>query len=86
MDDRVKAVVLLGEAAHDIADALAGRFNTVFVSGMTNAVHSAASLADAGDTVLLSPACAARTSTVPLVVKVRLLPSKPSGTVAVPPF
>jgi UDP-N-acetylmuramoylalanine--D-glutamate ligase len=58
MDDRVKAVVLLGEAAHDIADALAGRFDTVFVSDMTNAVHSAATLADAGDTVLLSPACA----------------------------
>jgi UDP-N-acetylmuramoylalanine--D-glutamate ligase len=58
MDDRVKAVVLLGEAAHDIADALAGRFDTVFVSDMTNAVHSAAALADTGDTVLLSPACA----------------------------
>jgi UDP-N-acetylmuramoylalanine--D-glutamate ligase len=58
VDDRVKAVVLLGEAAHDIADALAGRFDTVFVSDMTNAVHSAAALADPGDTVLLSPACA----------------------------
>ena len=58
MDDRVKAVVLLGEAAHDIADALAGRFDTVFVSDMINAVHSAAALADPGDTVLLSPACA----------------------------
>jgi UDP-N-acetylmuramoylalanine--D-glutamate ligase len=37
---------------------LAGRFDTVFVSDMTNAVRSAAALADAGDTVLLSPACA----------------------------
>jgi len=58
MDDRVKAVVLLGEAAQEIADALAGRVDTVFVSDMTNAVHSAAALAHRGDTVLLSPACA----------------------------
>jgi UDP-N-acetylmuramoylalanine--D-glutamate ligase len=58
MDDRVKAVVLLGEAAQEIADALAGRFDTVFVSDMNKAVRSAAALAHAGDTVLLSPACA----------------------------
>jgi len=58
MDDRVKAVVLLGEAAQEIADALAGRVDTVFVSDMTNAVRSAAALAHRGDTVLLSPACA----------------------------
>ena len=58
MDDRVKAVVLLGEAAQEIADALAGRVDTVFVSDMANAVRSAATLARRGDTVLLSPACA----------------------------
>ncbi len=58
MDDRVRAVVLLGEAAQEIADALAGRFDTVFVSDMANAVRSAAALAQAGDSVLLSPACA----------------------------
>jgi UDP-N-acetylmuramoylalanine--D-glutamate ligase len=58
IDTRVKAVVLLGEAARDIADALQGRLETELVSDMVGAVRSAAALAQPGDTVLLSPACA----------------------------
>jgi UDP-N-acetylmuramoylalanine--D-glutamate ligase len=58
MDERVKGVVLLGEAAPAIAEALRGRFQTLFARDMADAVQRAAKLATPGDTVLLSPACA----------------------------
>ncbi|MGD2074165.1 MAG: UDP-N-acetylmuramoyl-L-alanine--D-glutamate ligase [Gammaproteobacteria bacterium] len=58
MDERVKAVVLLGEAAPAIAEAVKGRFQVQLARDMADAVRQAADLAASGDTVLLSPACA----------------------------
>jgi UDP-N-acetylmuramoylalanine--D-glutamate ligase len=58
IDERVRAVVLLGEAAGEIQQALQGKVETQAAVNMTDAVSKAAELAQAGDTVLLSPACA----------------------------
>ena len=55
---RVKAAVLLGEAAAELERVLAGRVPTIRVGDMPAAVAAAARLADHGDWVLLSPACA----------------------------
>jgi UDP-N-acetylmuramoylalanine--D-glutamate ligase len=56
--DRVKAVVALGEAAPIIREAFARWCPVVDASSMQAAVAAAADFAAAGDTVLLSPACA----------------------------
>lgn len=53
----VSHLILLGEAAAEIA-AIAGELNVVFVTTMKEAVNTAAKLAQAGQQVLLSPACA----------------------------
>jgi UDP-N-acetylmuramoylalanine--D-glutamate ligase len=58
LDERVKAVVLIGEAADEIQLALGERLPVRRASSMWEAVAEAAELADAGDLVLLSPACA----------------------------
>jgi UDP-N-acetylmuramoylalanine--D-glutamate ligase len=58
MGEQVKAVVLLGEAAGEIEQALNGRVRTEHAGNMADAVRRAAAVAVAGDTVLLSPACA----------------------------
>jgi UDP-N-acetylmuramoylalanine--D-glutamate ligase len=58
LDARVKAVVLIGEAAEEIARALGKRFPIRRAGSMREAVAVAAELAVAGDLVLLSPACA----------------------------
>jgi UDP-N-acetylmuramoylalanine--D-glutamate ligase len=58
LDARVKAVVLLGEAAEEIEVALQGTVVTQRAFDMFDAVRQAAELAVPGDTVLLSPACA----------------------------
>jgi len=58
MSEHVKAVVLLGEAAGVIEQSLSGRVRTEHAENMTDAVRRAAAMAVAGDTVLLSPACA----------------------------
>ena len=55
---RVKAVVALGEAASTIHQAFARWCPVTEVSSMQAAVAAAAEFASAGDTVLLSPACA----------------------------
>jgi len=57
---RVKSLVLLGEAAEEIAAALgpACRGNLHHAATMAAAVRQAAALAAAGEVVLLSPACA----------------------------
>jgi UDP-N-acetylmuramoylalanine--D-glutamate ligase len=55
---KVKAAVLIGRAAGEIERALAGVCMTRRAADMPSAVAAAAALAEAGDTVLLSPACA----------------------------
>jgi UDP-N-acetylmuramoylalanine--D-glutamate ligase len=52
-----RAVVLIGEAADDLAAAL-GNVEASRASSMDQAVHIARSLAQPGDAVLLSPGCA----------------------------
>jgi UDP-N-acetylmuramoylalanine--D-glutamate ligase len=54
---KVRAAVLLGRDAGLIETALTGVCPTVRVDGMEEAVRAAARSAQAGDTVLLSPAC-----------------------------
>jgi len=55
---KAKAVVLIGKDAQLIADALQNSVPTQFAGSMKEAVKAAASFANEGDTVLLSPACA----------------------------
>lgn len=55
--ERGRALVVLGEAAELIAGAAAGVLPIARASSMDDAVAKAASLARAGDAVLLSPAC-----------------------------
>ena len=56
--DRVKAVVGLGTSAGEVTDAFAPYCHTEVASSMASAVDAAARLAEPGDVVLLSPACA----------------------------
>lgn len=53
-----RAVVLIGTDAELIASALGHQVDVVNASTMEDAVHKASSLAEPGDRVLLSPACA----------------------------
>jgi len=55
---RVKAVVLIGEAAEKIEKAVCDLTGCRYAGSMEEAVRLAMSLASKGDTVLLSPACA----------------------------
>jgi UDP-N-acetylmuramoylalanine--D-glutamate ligase len=55
---KVRAVVLIGRAARALERALAGVVETRDAVTMEEAVELAAQLAQPGDTVLLSPACA----------------------------
>jgi UDP-N-acetylmuramoylalanine--D-glutamate ligase len=55
---RMRAVVAIGEAADEVASAFAGRRTVVRADSMDDAVAAARHLAQAGDVVLLSPACA----------------------------
>jgi UDP-N-acetylmuramoylalanine--D-glutamate ligase len=56
--EKTKAVILMGKDANLIAQALQNIVPTHFAANMQEAVHIAASLAEPGDNVLLSPACA----------------------------
>jgi UDP-N-acetylmuramoylalanine--D-glutamate ligase len=51
-------VVLIGDAANDIAHAIGNRASISFASTMDEAIHQAEHAAKPGDCVLLSPACA----------------------------
>ena len=54
----LRAVVAIGEAAPDVEDAFRDRTPTVVAGSMDEAVALAAGLAQPGDDVVLSPACA----------------------------
>jgi len=56
--DKVRAAVLIGADAPALEGALRGACPTVRAASMQEAVETAAEIARAGDTVLLSPACA----------------------------
>lgn len=56
--ERAKHVLLLGEASPKIARAIRGAAPMTTVTSMAEAVERAHQLAEAGDTVLLAPACA----------------------------
>jgi UDP-N-acetylmuramoylalanine--D-glutamate ligase len=56
--NKVRALVLIGEAAGAIASQLQDLAEIHFAGSMEEAVFTAAGLARTGDTVLLSPACA----------------------------
>ena len=55
---RIRAVVAIGEAAAEVEQSFDGVRPVVVARSMIDAVERAASLARAGDAVLLSPACA----------------------------
>jgi UDP-N-acetylmuramoylalanine--D-glutamate ligase len=55
---RVKALVLIGEAAEKIKGALGDLTETVLAADMRDAVNRARGMTSGGDAVLLSPACA----------------------------
>jgi UDP-N-acetylmuramoylalanine--D-glutamate ligase len=55
---RLRAVVAIGEAADEVAEAFSGATPVVVAQSMRDAVRTAHDLAERGDTVLLSPACA----------------------------
>ncbi len=54
----LRAVVAIGEAAPEVQAAFRGRTPTVVAASMEDAVAQAAALAEPGDDVVLSPACA----------------------------
>jgi UDP-N-acetylmuramoylalanine--D-glutamate ligase len=54
---RVKRLLLFGEASHSIRRALGGETETAIVASLDEAVAHAGAMARPGDTVLLSPAC-----------------------------
>jgi UDP-N-acetylmuramoylalanine--D-glutamate ligase len=55
---RIRAVVAIGEAAGEVEAAFAGLRPVRRAGSMADAVRLAGELAEPGDTVLLSPACA----------------------------
>jgi UDP-N-acetylmuramoylalanine--D-glutamate ligase len=56
--DTLRAVVAIGDTPEEVERALGGVVPTVRAGSMREAVTAAAGLAEPGDTVLLSPACA----------------------------
>jgi UDP-N-acetylmuramoylalanine--D-glutamate ligase len=54
----VKQVVLIGEDAPVIGDAVSGAVATLYSTSLQNAVEVSQQMVEPGDTVLLSPACA----------------------------
>lgn len=59
-EHRVRAAVLIGESAPVLEEALSGSARTLLATSMTAAVEAAAAIAEPGDRVLLSPACASQ--------------------------
>jgi UDP-N-acetylmuramoylalanine--D-glutamate ligase len=57
---RIRAAVLIGESAKKLEAALAGRVDVCTAASLEEAVQRASQLAQPGDVVLLSPACASQ--------------------------
>jgi len=57
---RIRAAVLIGESAEKLETALAGRVDVCAAASIEEAVQRASQLAQPGDVVLLSPACASQ--------------------------
>ena len=57
---RVRAAVLIGESAPKLETVLAGRMDVFNAASLEEAVQRASQLAELGDVVLLSPACASQ--------------------------
>lgn len=55
--EKVRAMVLIGEARHKINEAIGSFTHTVMADTFEEAVSAASRIAEAGDTVLLCPAC-----------------------------
>jgi len=58
VQNRVKALILIGEAKEKISDALSDLVSTLYTDSLEEAVERGFKKAESGDTVLLSPACA----------------------------
>jgi len=58
VEQHVKAIILIGRDAGKIQDAVSDVVSTSMAADMSDAVAQASALAEAGDVVLLSPACA----------------------------
>lgn len=58
ISERTKAAILFGETREALAAAISASHPTLIVSGIEEAVAQARRLAESGDVVLLSPACA----------------------------
>lgn len=58
VEQKVRSLVLIGEAAQKIEDALGGLTQTVRAQSMADAVRVSFERAEPGDVILLSPACA----------------------------
>jgi UDP-N-acetylmuramoylalanine--D-glutamate ligase len=59
VDEKVKAIICLGENNQNIINAFRGKVDTIVqASNMPEAVKQSYALADKEDVVLLSPACA----------------------------
>ena len=58
VDSHLKAVILFGQDAHQIANAIGGLRPIYFAPDLAAAIDEAKRRAEAGDTVLFSPACA----------------------------
>lgn len=58
--DKVKCLVLLGQTSHQIADTVKkyGFSNIIFTESLEEAVEECSKIAEPGDAILLSPACA----------------------------
>lgn len=58
MEKYTRHIVLIGESAREMADLIHGRIPISFATSMDEAVHRCDAVAQPGDSVLLSPACA----------------------------
>jgi len=54
----LRAVVAIGDSSQEVAQAFDGRIEVAVAGSMDDAVKAAAALAQPGDSVVLSPACA----------------------------